>query len=376
MPRPDHFYDAHLHNEQHCLDFKRSQPFLCNYTHQDVHKREQFNVLTSFLDASNVYGSTAEELELLRNPDDGLLKSDNNFLPMSESNCEEGEEDNHEEAYVAGDMRVNENPGLQALHTLWMREHNRLAIVIKGADSSLDKDIVFEEARRFLIAEMQNIIYSEFLPIVLGPKLIEHYGLSVDGPSQYLPHISPNIFNGFATAAFRFGHSLITEKFHMMSPEFKATAENLSNHFFRIALMQSGFYDSLLLGMTMQRAEKVNNIITSEVQNSLFREEGHNFGSDLPARNIQRSRDHELGTYDAFRQTCGLRPLPSSFFYRPPREIRLEMWLKLKSVYAKPKDIDLFPGGLAENPVQGGIVGPTFACIIGEQFRRLKFGDR
>ena len=39
-------------------------------------------------------------------------------------------------------------------------------------------------------------------------------------------------------------------------------------------------------------------------------------------------------------------------------------------------DVDLFTGGLSEHHVRGGVVGPTFACIIGHQFRNIKFGDR
>jgi len=47
---------------------------------------------------------------------------------------------------------------------------------------------------------------------------------------------------------------------------------------------------------------------------------------------------------------------------------------RLSQVYESVDDIDLFTGGLAEKPVSGGIVGPTFACLIGQQFLNLKIG--
>ena len=33
-------------------------------------------------------------------------------------------------------------------------------------------------------------------------------------------------------------------------------------------------------------------------------------------------------------------------------------------------------GGMAEKPVVGGIIGPTCACILGQQFLNLRKGDR
>ena len=103
----------------------------------------------------------------------------------------------------------------------------------------------------------------------------------------------------------------------------------------------------------------------------MFSSKHENFGEDLLAINIQRGREHGLPPYNEFRQWCGMERLSS--WSRVPEEHETEYWRKLSNVYESVEDIDLYSGAIAEKAVRGGAVGPTFACLIGEQFDRYSF---
>lgn len=95
---------------------------------------------------------------------------------------------------------------------------------------------------------------------------------------------------------------------------------------------------------------------------------------DLIALNVQRGRDHGLPGYNQYRRLCGLQPMTS--FADVGRLMQPGSQDPLSRVYKHVDDIDLFIGGAHEEPLEGALVGPTFACIVGEQARRLKKGDR
>src|SRR5919202_4438537 len=108
----------------------------------------------------------------------------------------------NDQLFAAGDVRANENIELTSLHTLFVREHNRIADAISRANPGLDDETVYQMARARVIAEMQAITYNEWLPALLGPGALQPY-------RGYDPTVNPGIANEFSTAAFRLGHSLL-----------------------------------------------------------------------------------------------------------------------------------------------------------------------
>lgn len=98
---------------------------------------------------------------------------------------------------------------MMSLHHLFVREHNRLADILSAAHPDWTDEVVFQEARRLVIAEMQHVTYNEYLPVVLGPTLMETYNLNVltQGYTTYIDNINPAIRNGFASAGIIYSHS-------------------------------------------------------------------------------------------------------------------------------------------------------------------------
>lgn len=135
-----------------------------------------------------------------------------------------------------------------------------------------------------------------------------------------------------------------------------------------------GSVDRLLLGFVNQPSQRRDEFICEELTTNLFRSPNSPFGVDLAAINIQRGRDHGLPSYTAWRKPCGLSEIKD--WVDLEKVLSVDTALRLRSLYEHVDDIDLFTAGLAEKPVRGGIVGPTFACIIAQQFSNLRKGDR
>lgn len=69
---------------------------------------------------------------------------------------------------TTGDSRINQTPTLAVLHTLLLREHNRVADILSNLNPLWTDEKLYQEARKIVIAEIQHITYQEWLPLNFG----------------------------------------------------------------------------------------------------------------------------------------------------------------------------------------------------------------
>lgn len=154
---------------------------------------------------------------------------------------------------------------------------------------------------------MQHITYAHWLPRILGPK-----GMAMMGTyTGYDPTVNPAIVNEFATAALRFGHTLIQPILLRLNESFQPIPEgNLPLHrafFTPYRLLEEGGIDPPLRGLYGAPAKKrmPGEFLNQELTEKLF-VMANAVGQDLASLNVQRGRDHGIQFYNDYRELCGL----------------------------------------------------------------------
>ncbi|KFP29424.1 Myeloperoxidase, partial [Colius striatus] len=374
--------DPRIKESGGCLPFTRSAA-ACSWGHAG---RDQLNALTSFLDGSVVYGSELPLANKLRNHSSqlGLLavnqifsdegKAYMPFASMQKDPCLKVSKGARIPCFLAGDPRASEMLELACMHTLFVREHNRLARGLKRLNPHWNGEKLYQEARKILGATMQIITYRDYLPLLLGAsfqRLIPCY-------QGYRESVDPRISNVF-TLAFRFAHASVPPTVERLNRNYQPIRPKilLRNGFFAVwRIIKEGGIDPFLRSLMANQAKLMTQqqMVVGELRDHMF-ERVERIGFDLPALNMQRSRDHGLPGYNSWRRFCGLsQPSGLKALARVLRNQSLAK--KFIGLYGTPKNIDIWIGALAEPFVSGGRVGPLMACLIGTQFRNIRDGDR
>ena len=225
---------------------------------------------------------------------------------------------------------------------------------------------VYQAARARVIGEIQAVTYKEWLPALLGQNPIKPY-------AGYKAGVNPAVSNEFATAGFRFGHSIVGPDIEFLDNNGNKVADpvSLAQAFFNPSIVKGVGIDPVLKYLVSDPSQEVDLKVVDQLRNFLFGAPGQG-GLDLASLNIQRGRDHGLADYNTTRAAYGL-PRVTDFAQITPDTV---LQGKLRDLYGSVDKIDLWVGVLAEKHLPGASVGATARAIIADQFTRLRDGDR
>lgn len=262
VPEDDKFYSQHRVT---CMSYVRSLPALntdCLFGPVD-----QMNQMTHYLDASHIYGSTTKRANHLRQFKSGrLVVSENagrHFLPLTENPKEDCQVlSSNSECFKSGDVRVNMQPHLTAMHILWLREHNRISSELARINPHWDDEKLYQETRRIIIAEIQHITYSEWVPLILGDKYNKKFF-----SNEFHEDIDPRVSNSFASAAMKFTNSLVDSYLKIFDEKRnQTTVLRLHENYNKPeAVEKPGNLDGLIRGLATQSCQKLDLDVVSDV---------------------------------------------------------------------------------------------------------------
>lgn len=292
--------------------------------------KESTTIASPEIDASTVYGDylRPDTVSTLRD-DNGrsckLKTSTGNLLPMDPLQSNQ---------FFAGDPRATEHSILASLHTLWLREHNRLCDdILQHKRPYWTQEQAFWKARQVVIAKIQHITYEEWLPALFGSQISL---LQTVQEKRSDTRMSMD----FSVVAYRMGHSLIPDPVGPFP---------LPGIFFNASMLQEYGIDAFLEAAYNTAAETVDALVVDGLRNFLFALGPLQIGEDLVTRNLFRGR--ELGMSSYYQMATCYHTTPAG------------------------ADADALVGLLSEPLVSGSSLPRTIAIILAEQFKRLRLYD-
>jgi len=337
------------------------------------------NLTTAFIDGSSFYGDNQERSEWLRTYVHGKLKtSDGNLLPYNtitgqfDSDLDPNAPHMEDELglsvkhFIAGDVRGNENPLLMSLHTIFIREHNRICDELRVVHLNWRDERLYQEARKRTVAILNSIIYEEWLPTM---------GIHLPDYQRYDRTVNAGISNVFTVTAYRMGHTLLSGTILRLDNDGNPIPEGhlrLKDAFFNpLEIPKVGGLEPYLKGMGAQAQQQFDAKMLDDVRNFLFSETGE-LGVDLASININRGRERGVPDYNSIREYYDMGRVSSFSEINSNTDIANA----LETLYGSVNDIDPWVGMLSEERMPNSIFGELVIAVLARQFQNLRDGDR
>ncbi|XP_072258371.1 dual oxidase 2-like [Pyxicephalus adspersus] len=343
--------------------------------------RVQVNSVTAWIDGSSIYGPSHSWSDALRSFSGGKLASGpNGFFPpdakkslpvfrMRDPCTGQGGDKG---IYSFGNAMANESPFRQAQNMVWYWYHNYMAKLLAANHTNWSDEVLFQHARKWVIAVYQRVIFYEWLPTFLSRDVQNYTG--------YNQHVDPSISPEFAALTAQMLYTMMPSGVYMRDKDCKFLnvsgpdskmypAHRLCNNYWsrqNLDMKNLTYIEHLLLGMCSQVAEKEDHIIVSDLRDYWYGQMQYS-RMDLLAASIQRGRDMGLPSYNKVRSYYGFSPMTWENISNS--EIK-----QLSALYDNNIErLELIPGIMLE---MNGSAGSIIPEIILNQFYRLRDGDR
>lgn len=196
-----------------------------------------------------------------------------------------------------------------------------------------------------MIGIIQRITYEEWLPALLGSQTDLLNAAPAGSPEEVLPG-SPKIATEFDVVTYRFGHSMVGNTLG---------DRQLVDLFFNPTLVVSVGIDEFIKDATFTPAQQMDSRVVDTLRNQLFGPPANGMGEDLISRNMARSIEIGMASYEEMRTLYGI----GDEWPRAPANQRQLAYI----------------GTFSEPLVPGSSLPRTVAVSITEQFRRIRRYD-
>ena len=338
----------------------------------DIHNGtiDVMNGVSSFIDASNIYGSDHSRAAKLRAYKNGFMRTTHGREgPLLMVDPSTG-------TYICGDSHCADDSLVAAIHVLMLREHNRIAHELKEslAHDTTD-EMLYQLARAVVIGKIQAITYNEFLPALIGKE-------SMRAPC-YNQNANPAVSVEWASSAALLFYSMANEKLMLRRentgrPIMEASLDDMTSENPKSGLHTTVGVSSLILGAVMQFSEEIDHSFVEQpspehVPCSPDSKDRCRTERNIILEKLRESREHRVPDYVTMRW----------LFYGYP----VRMWsdittdantaMALDAVYG-PKgwtEMDFVVGALAEDHLPGRPAGYSIVTMFSDQFSRIRDGD-
>ncbi|KAJ3128053.1 Peroxidase mlt-7 [Nowakowskiella sp. JEL0407] len=245
------------------------------------------------------------------------------------------------------------------------REHNRRARNLKAQNPTWTSDMIFNRARRWVIAVVQKITLYQYFPMITGeaPPLYAGYNASVD----------PRIDLFFSNVAMRYGHSALNPVMLRLNengehiPQGPVLLRDMLWTKAIDAIIKVGI-EPYIRGMMVQSDQEIDPYFADVMRDLPLALPN---GFDLAAIGIQRGRDLLFPSYNECRESLGL---PKAKTWNDITN-NTNIIDKLSFIYQNIDDVECYAGAFSEDH-SSYVLGPMMRTAIRDQLLRLRDGDR